>query len=383
MVKKEGEIPRILFLSDHLSIHTIRWAKSIASRNIEVMIFSLSDGNDDNYKNYSNISVIKAKYASDILQSDNFIKKARYLFSINQLKKLIREFKPDIVHAHYATSYGLLGALTRFHPFIISVWGSDVYDFPNNFIKRKLLRFNLQKADKVLSTSHVMARETNKYVSGQIEVTPFGIDTDKFKPMETELLFPKDSFVIGTIKSLEQKYGVAYLIRAFKMLKEKFDVLPLKLLIVGTGSREQELKELTRSLSIEEHTIFAGKISHNRVPEYLNMLDIYVAVSTLDSESFGVAILEASSCEVPVVVSRVGGLPEVVEEGKTGLIVNRKDVQDTFEALSKLITDSDLRVKMSKAGRERVKERYDWGICVDVMMNIYEKLADNIKTRIN
>lgn len=96
-----------------------------------------------------------------------------------------------------------------------------------------MLKYNLKKADKILSTSNVMAKETKLYTNKDIEVTPFGIDIEQFKPMVFESLFDKDDIVIGTVKSLEEVYGIEYLIRAFKIISDKYENLPLKLLIVG------------------------------------------------------------------------------------------------------------------------------------------------------
>lgn len=362
---------KILLLSDHLSVHAQKWAISLAGCGFQILIFSLSYGGDNPFSFNSNIHLVKARRKSSIVSSDSLLKKSVYLLSFFRLRKALKEFKPDIVHAHYATSYGFLGALTGFHPFILSVWGSDVYDFPSNSIKKLILRFNLRCADRILSTSHVMATETNKYTRDKITVTPFGVNTDVIKPTKVKSVFPENSIVIGTVKALEEKYGIEYLIRAFARLKKSYPELELNLLIVGGGSIERKLKRITRELKIEKFTVFTGKVDHSKVCEYLNMLDIYVAVSIMESESFGVAIVEASACELPVVVSRVGGLPEVVEDGKTGIVVSPKNEIETFNALEKLVNNEELRRKMGINGRKRVLEKYNWEDCLNLLISIY------------
>ena len=366
---------KLLLLSDHLSVHTIKWATSLALRDVKILIYSLSKGKVSSYDDHPNIRVVQYEIDEETIRSSNFLKKGRYLFSIRHLKRCIKDFGPDVVHAHYASSYGLLGALSGFHPFIISVWGSDVYTFPSNVFKRVILKYSLVKADKVLSTSRAMVKETNKYLSGNIEVIPFGIDTDKFRPMEVDSVFPDTSIVVGTIKSLEDIYGVDYLLRAFKLLKDEFKGMPLKLLIVGRGSKEQSLKQLSISLGIDQDTIFTGQISHDRVPEYLNMLDIYVALSLY--ESFGVAVLEASACQIPVIVSRTGGLPEVVDDGSSGFIVKSEDEFEAYEALKKLVNDAKRREEMGKKGRSIVLENYNWEESVNKMLLVYKSILPN------
>lgn len=133
------------------------------------------------------------------------------------------------------------------------------------------------------------------------------------------------------------------------------------------------LEELVNELNIIDKTIFTGYITPNDVAYYHNMLDIYVAVSI--KESFGVAVLEASACSKPVVVSNVGGLPEIVEDGITGFIVEKENPEVLAEALEKLILDIDLRIQMGKNGRNKVINEYNWKDSVAAMISIYESIT--------
>ena len=104
------------------------------------------------------------------------------------------------------------------------------------------------------------------------------------------------------------------------------------------------------------------------------MLDVFVSLSIEDSESFGVAVIEASACEKPVVVSRVGGFPEVVENNVTGIIVEKENVKEAADAMLKLIKDKYLREEMGKAGRKRVIKYFNWDENVTQMLNIYRQV---------
>ena len=145
--------------------------------------------------------------------------------------------------------------------------------------------------------------------------------------------------------------------------------MPLKLLIVGAGSLSTALKKLTYDLGIEKDTVFTGKIAHELVPVYDNMLSVSVSVS--NSESFGVAVIEASACGKPVVVSDVGGLPEVVKDGITGIVVPPRNPEKTAEAIEKLVLDDSMRKQMGATGREHVAKFYDWNKNVEQMVDIY------------
>jgi glycosyltransferase involved in cell wall biosynthesis len=367
---------KILLLADPNLSHSIKWARSLAESGLEICVCGLSNFDKPIYENYPSIQLHALGFDNSIVRAElGSLSKLRYLRALPEVKGIIQEFRPDIVHAHFATSYGLLGALSGFHPYILSVWGADIFDFPRkSFLHKALVNYNLKQADRILSTSHIMAREVNKYTHKKVEVTPFGIDIDLFKPQQVHSLFDENDVVIGTVKALEKKYGIEYLIKAFKLLKDRYRGLPLNLLIIGGGSQEKYLKDLAKELNVEHCVIFTGRVGYDQVSIYHNMLSIFVSLSVLDSESFGVAVIEASACEKPVVVSNVGGLPEVVEDGVTGLVVPPRNPEKAAEAIERLILDEDLRVRMGKAGRERVKKLYNWDDNVKQMISIYEDI---------
>ncbi len=364
---------KVLILANPVSSHTIKWVNSLSEKGVEVYLFGLNSYNKNSFNKEINIEIfdIPQKLQSN---KDGSFSKVIYLMSIKKLKKFIKKIKPDILHAHYVSSYGILGALTGFHPFFISVWGTDIYYVPEkNIVYRKLIEFSLSKADKIFSTSRIMVQQTKKFTNKEITVVPFGIDIDKFKKMEIDSIFNKEDIVIGTIKTLENKYGIEYLIRTFKLIKEKLPFIQLKLLIVGSGSLENYLKKLVIELEIKNDVTFTGFVIPEKVPQYHNMIDVYAALSIEDSESFGVAVLEASACEKPVVVSNVSGFTEVIENNISGFVVERKDIHETSDVLIKLILNKKLREEMGNAGRMNVKKLYNWKDNLEQMINIYQQ----------
>jgi glycosyltransferase involved in cell wall biosynthesis len=217
-----------------------------------------------------------------------------------------------------------------------------------------------------------MAKETRKYSKVDVEVINFGVDTNIFKPTLEKVFFSQNDIVIGTIKSLEPKYGIFDLVDAFNLLKEKFPSVSLKLLIVGRGSLEKELNDYIKRLKLTESTVITGFIPFDKIPQMHNTLDIMVATSVEDSESFGVSVLESSACGRPVVVTNVGGLPEVVEDNVTGKIIPPKRPDILAKELEKLILNIKLRKDMGSAGRMRVVEKFNWKNNVEQMIINYE-----------
>lgn len=381
---------RVLLLSDIDTPHTIKWATGLAGRVARVGVFGLIETSNTIYQDYDNIDLFCYGLPKTLAKSgEGTLHKWRYLKAVFALKRVVREFKPDIVHAHYASSYGLLGRLSQFEPLVISVWGRDVFTFPDrSFLHRLMIQWVLRKAQFICSTSQIMARRTLKYTKDSAHVVPFGVDTAVFRPKQVVVKpFAADDIVIGCIKSLEPKYGLADLIAAFAQLKQQL-MTPLntqvKLLLVGGGSQRQALAERVKTLGIEDDVTFTGPVPYQRVVDYHNMLDIAVFASTEDSESFGVSVLEASACGRPVIVTDIGGLPEVVVKDQTGLLVPVGDIDALVEALKLLVTNPKQRMAFGQQGRQFVEMCYAWQNCLDRQILLYDRcLAGDSASDIN
>lgn len=363
---------RILFLADIDSSHTRKWAVSLYERGYAVGIFSLRSGKSGWAAAYPDVAVYDGEGFSDEKFQGNASSKIGYLKMLPRIRNCIREFCPDIVHAHYATSYGLLGARSGFHPLVISVWGSDVFDFPRrSFIHRWLLQRNLKKADRVFSTSEVMKCEVLRFGIPEVAVTPFGVNINVYKPQQTR---KRDDGVkvIGTVKTLERHYGIDVLIKAFVLLK-KMHTLPLKLVICGSGTQENALKELAFASGFGNDIEFKGHIPQEHVADYIRSFDVFANLSR--QESFGVAVIEAMACGVPVVVSDAPGLMEVTAQGKYGVAVPRDNANAAAEAMFRLLNDHNLETHLRVQGRQHVEQNYNWELNLDAVEAEYRRLV--------
>lgn len=353
---------KILLLAGANCIHTARWANGLVSRDIEVHLVSVHE-NAHELDSRVNLNILKNKAPLG------------YFSAMFEVRNLIKQIQPGLVNAHYATGYGLLARLVGFKPTLLSVWGGDVYDFPEKFfLHRALLKGNLKSATAIASTSHCMARKSAEtFQHANLFITPFGIDEVIFSPCtKPEVL--QNKIVLGTVKTLKSKYGIDVLIKAFAQAwKTLGSPENLRLEISGGGPDLDLLQNLARDLGVSKQVLFHGQVNHHDVPKMLNRLDIYCAFSRLDSESFGVAILEASSCEKPVIVSDADGPAEVTLDGETGLVVPKEDVDASAKAMIKLIQDETLRQKMGKAGRQHVLENYTWEKSLDLMIEAYKE----------
>lgn len=365
---------KVLFLAAANSIHTVKWVNSFVTRGIDILLVynkghePRTDTLDKRVKTYC------LKYSGGL----------GYYMNAGELRKIYKKFTPDLINVHYASGYGTLARRAKVSPVLLSVWGSDVYDFPyESKIKSVILKRNVRYATALASTSNCMARQLRKVMgdeSLQINVTPFGVDLQKFSPEKYSYEKDNREIVICNIKMLKPIYGIKEIILAVDLLVRDQNFMKkcnkkIRLKIFGDGEQKEELIALVKEKKLGDIVTFCGKVPNSQVPEELSKSDVFCAMS--HHESFGVAVVEAMAMKVPVVVSDVDGFKEVVKDQETGYIINKNDINGCKQALEKLILDDDLRIKMGENGRKRVQELYDWEQNVDIMEKIYYNILDN------
>ena len=374
-----GGTMKILFLAAGNNAHTIKWVNELARIGHEVHLVYQK-------QHIPKSGLIDKKVIQYTLPVSG---NAGYYMNCFFLKKIYTTIKPDIINAHYASGYGTLARISKLKPLVLSVWGSDVYDFPyQSKLKYNIIKKNLLFADKIASTSHIMAKQIHKLVpdiNKDIAITPFGVDLELFplKPQHDEE--ENKIITIGIVKALAPKYGIEYLIKAFKILidhyKNSENEFRFKLVIYGKGDQLNSLKELACNLGIENLVDFKGYIDNSKVSEALNKITIFALPSI--RESFGVAAIEAMAVGVPVVATDADGFREVIVDGESGLIVPKKDSEAMAKALKKLVDDKELRIRFRETGRKRVEELYDLKKNLKTMETLYsETLSKQRRSRI-
>lgn len=355
---------RIALLSAASSIHTVRWVCALAARGHAVALFSLARHAAKPGSIPSNVPV--------------YYLPGGYLRALPAFREKLTAFGPDVLNAHYATGYGTLARRSGFSPVLLSVWGSDVYDFPRKSpIHRCIVEKNLRAATAIASTSERMAMWVRTLCPHlpPLYITPFGVDTRQFSPAQGKHTDSK--LVIGIVKALEPKYGVDVLLRAFALVLPQLSGLDVCLEIYGGGSERQALEQLAKQLGIAPRVHFCGAVPHEQVPGILRGLDVFCAPSVSDSESFGVAAVEALACGVPVIAGAVDGFKEVLRDGETGFLVSPGNAEALAERLVQLARDPVLRQRMGSAGRADMQARFEWQFCVTRMERVFAKLCAN------
>ncbi|MDJ0949739.1 MAG: glycosyltransferase [Alphaproteobacteria bacterium] len=363
-LRDEGRQLRICVLANAQAVHTRRWATAYAARGHEVHVLSIRHEEIEGVRVHA-VSVGPVNAASRIWTLLSYLR--LMLAARGRLKRI----SPDVVHAHYTITHGVIAAVSGFHPRIVSAWGRDViWDGAGRMPTplRWLNMFALRRSDLVCSTSRFMCAHVNAFMppGREVQHVPFGVDPDVFAPARDDGDRGDNQVRIGFVKTLKPKYGPDILIRAMPQILS--GVPGAQLIIAGRGPMRRELLELARELGVADRVEFLGFVPHDEVAGLMRTFDVSVNCSVFPSESFGVAILEASACGVPVVVTRVGGVTEACQDGETGLLVEPRSSEALARAIIHLAEDPASRSRMGQAGRAFVVENYQWAACVDRML---------------
>lgn len=370
---------KVLILSAANSVHTVRWVNALAERGIEVHLAYLPNHAPSKY--YKILDSVK-------LHPLGIAGYLGYYLNGVQLSLLSKRIKPDVINAHFASGYGTLARVSRLKPLLVSVWGSDVYDFPyKNRLAMSVLKRNLNYPEAIASTSECMARKVKTLVENKtVYITPFGVEVSNFRTKEVSKKSEQGGTIrIGNIKTLKPLYRIDVLINATSyLLKNLCDhgygdlAKKVQVEIYGEGPERDALQRIITSLELDDTVHLKGSIPNTDVPRVLSTFDIFCVTS--DRESFGVSVIEAMAASLPVVATNTDGFREVMNDGKTGFIVERNNPRETAIALEELVVNLKLRKQLGNSGRSRVMDKYSWDKNVTTMIEAYEALITERKT---
>lgn len=367
---------KICFIADAVNIQTQKWVNYFARKGHEVHLISSSPGEGyiEGVQLYQ-LTVPLPQNSWVVLRSINVLTR------IIKARKLVNRIKPDIISAHFIATNGFLGAISGFHPLVLTAWGSDILLLPKqSFYWRYLSKYALKRADLVTCNSEVLRRGLVGLGVDptKIRIVYHGVDTQKFKPQpgkgfRARLGLQGVPVVISTRK-LRLIYNVEMLIKAVPLILER--IPQASFIIAGDGEQMEHLERLTASLGVSENVRFVGWIQQAELPAYLTASDIYVSTSLSDSTS--VSLQEAMACELAPVVTDLPANREWITDGETGFIVPINDVQMLAEMVVYLLKNEEIRERFGKEGRRIIKERAEYEKAMGKAEKVY---AEVIRTQ--
>lgn len=289
------------------------------------------------------------------------------------LRNLMRRYRFHIVHTHSSLdswNAGMAARVVGSRPRVVRT------RHLGGRVKNKLVYTLL--ADRIITLSEGMRRylvERKGVDSGKVVVIPTGVDPSAFIPdgagreFRRSLGVSPGGPVIGTVSVLRGKKGHSTLLEAAARLRARFS--DLKVLVVGDGPGRADLLRQTQALGLDRTVSFLG--FRRDVPQLLSVLDLFVFPSL--EEALGTAVLEAMAAGKAVVASRVGGIPEAVVEGETGLLVPPADSEALAQAVGRLLENPDLRARMGESGRARVEEHFSLSRMMEKTAGLYRNLC--------
>lgn len=347
---------RLLLVADVNSIHVRRWVAALAARGHDVHVATLRDG--------------AAANATTHVLATHGLGKLGYLLSIPSLRRLVRRIRPDIVHAHYVTSYGYLAAFSGASRLIVTAWGSDV------LLSRRQRpfawwadRFALQRADVVTTVAeHMNAAVSSISHCAHIVTIPFGVDLDVFGYVPAAA--SNTQLQVVCTRNFQPLYDVATVIRAVAVLPEDISAT---LTLVGDGPERPALVRLAEELRIAGRVRFAGHVSPEDLARALSGAHLFVTPSHSDGNN--VSLNEAMAVGCFPIATDIPANRQWIDHGRNGLLFRAGDSVALADALVSAWSDPRRRREASVTNRAIVERRANWQASVDETVRIYERLA--------
>ncbi len=318
------------------------------------------------------------------------IKGAKLLFPFFAFFKALSLYKKNkyrITWSIMANRAGFAALFFKiFHPkikFLLTLQEGDALDYPKKqigifwLLLKPLFIAIFSQANYIQAISNYLANWAREMgTKNPIEIVPNGVDIKNFSReyLEQELndlkiklgKNPNDKYLITTSRLVE-KNAVGDIIEALKYLPEN-----IKFLILGKGPLEKKLRIQVSNSEFQNRILFLGHIEPKEVHQYLAISDIYVRPSL--SEGLGSSFLEAMAAGVPVIATPVGGIPDFLRDGETGLFCEVKNPKSIAEKVKILLENKELREKIIKKAKEMILRDYNWDFIADKMRNIFEKI---------
>lgn len=288
----------------------------------------------------------------------------------------------DLLHVHYAIPHSISAILARESikshrrlPVITTLHGTDITLVGADRSYLPITKYALEQSDGVTAISNYLKEATIEHFAfDRIEVIPNFVSPDEYKPKIDcdlrEYLTPDGSPVLVHVSNFRPVKRPVDCVEIFARVLKKTKA---RLVMVGDGSERTNCIHRARCLGVADQCIFVGKQA--RIVDYLCASDILLLPS--EQESFGLAALEAMACELPIIASRVGGLPEVVDDGETGFLSPVGDVDKMADDAVRLLTDKKLRRQMGRGARESAISRYSTDKIIPQYIEFYERIIQS------
>jgi glycosyltransferase involved in cell wall biosynthesis len=351
--------PHLCLLGDANSVHLQRWAREMIARGFRVSVVTARA---------QEIAGVEQCVLSPVRRSVDWLRR------VGEARRFVERLAPDIVHAHYVSSYGYLAARCARHPLVMTAWGSDLLLTPrHSTLMRWLTGWTLRRADLITGDSLDLVAAAQAYhPRAQLHCIHWGADTAKFKPAPWA---DKPAFDIASLRSWEPNYRIDTLVGAVGLLREWLPDAPVHLHLLGGGSGEAALREQVRSLCLTDRVTFHGRVDDAGMLAVLSRCKVSVSVPASDATS--VALLESMACGLAVVASDLPANRQWLP-GADDLLVPSGDATALARALQTLLQDETRAQQLGAINLERIERDGQRAAQMDAMAGLYRELLARV-----
>lgn len=295
---------------------------------------------------------------------------------------LCKKIKPDIIHAHWIIPQGFIAVIVGklLHiPVIATAHGGDAFSLNTGLLSR-LKKFTLKRCTCWTSNTKATAEafDTARDIP-RPNIIPMGVYIEHFQSGNADKVLGNETKkIILFVGRLVEKKGVKYLVDAFSMLPKKTQNESI-LWIVGDGDERKNIEYQAQTLGIT-NIKFWGQIKNEKLPDFYAAASIFVAPSIIDSkgdtEGQGVILLEAMASKTPVIATTVGGIPEVIINNKTGILLQPRQPRMLSNSIQQILQDCEKVSHLTKNALFKVKNQYSWSIITSSFINLYKTITD-------
>lgn len=393
---------RICFLANLKSVHVHRWATYFAGKGHDVHLlffpgdFGINEITDDifpGYSEYNNLHFHRIKTLNFGKKNNRRI--VRYMDKITNahfqrlireipLKRTFKKINPDILHAHYLGYFGEWGNSLKFHPFVVSAWGSDVFSIKTKEGRMKINRV-LDDADVITTTTEHMKEHIKETfeTNTPIEWIPWGIDLSVFhKGYDEEVHEFKNKYGITgqTIlfsRGITPNYNPVPFIESLPDVIQKHPNVMIVILKAYADTAQIEmLKNRAKTLGVHDNIIFISKLLNaSEMAVLLNSSDIFMSIP--DSDQFGSSVIEAMNCGLIPIVSDIKVYYQYLRHNENALMVNPKNPGDIAKNINHALENPELKNAAFEINKKIVEEKEDWNKQAGIMEKLYLKMIED------
>lgn len=372
-----------------VSEYAWQFSKGFSDCEAEVKVVTQNHEASKDFDNQSDLEIIRTKFIARTGAKLTFLNRLKKLFSLISLALLAKKehaiFHPDIVFlpSMYPFAFFLKfknsKIITTFHggELLVHTKSSKF-----SFINKWILRGSCKNSDFIFANSRYTKDQLGEYVSGKskILVTRCGVDWNRFRKLpDIDKLRDKynlqEKKIIFSLGRLDERKGFDTVLKCLPEIIKK--VPNILYLVGGVGPMKNRLEEIIKKNVLQNHVRLLGKLSDTEVYEYMNICDVFAMPNRETAngsvEGFGIVFLEANCCCKPVVAGNSGGVVDAVIDEQTGYLVNPYESKPTTEALIKLLSNTNLTLRMGHAGRERIEKEFTWS---KITQKTYKKLCE-------